>query len=215
MDIDDLLARSAPPRAERTPELREALRLLAVDVESQSRTPRRVRRGTLLAGATAAILGLGAAGAAAGDFLPRWVPWTTDQGSTCTIQFRVKPFLTPEEHLEYPHFGEDEYPAFDVSEDEYPHLSQGKVEAIQEALRFLATFDVDSIDYAQAIRDYQREEDAAIASMPPAEQQPRLTGDDLSEAAVHYEVSKELADHLASMGLPTNALGLHQLSMCP
>lgn len=68
--------------------------------------------------------------------------------------------------------------------------------AVDEAKRFLATFDLDSIDQARAIKEFQLQEDAAIASLPSAEQnpriadeqQPRLTGDDLAVNAVLSEV---------------------------
>lgn len=189
MDIDDLLSHSAPPSADRTPEFREALRLLAADAESQSRAPRRPRRVALLIGASAAIVGLGTAGATAAGFIPSWVPWATSEGSTCTIQFVAKPTSTSAEPLQ---------PAV-------------RAAAVDEANRFLATFDLASIDEARAIREFQLQEDAAIASLPSVEQeprikdeqQPRLTGDDLAVNAMLLEVSQALDAQLASKGLPT------------
>lgn len=189
MDIDDLLAQSAPPSAARTPDFREALRVLAADAESQSRTPRRPRRVALLIGTSAAIVGLGAAGATAAGFIPGWVPWATSEGSDCSIQLVAKPTSKSTEPLQ---------PAV-------------RAAAVDEANRFLATFDLDSIDEARAIREFQLQEDAAIASLPSVEQnpriedeqQPRLTGDDLAVNAVLSEVGQALEAHLASKGLPT------------
>jgi hypothetical protein len=222
MDIDDLLTQSSPLSADRTPEFREALRLLAADAESQSRAPRRPRRVALLIATSAAIVGLGAAGATAAGFIPGWVPWATSEGTNCSMQFRPRPVFTEEELLEYPNLVGDEYPALLLSEEEYPHLSEGKVRAVKEALTFLARFNLDSIDEARVVRDYQQVEDAVIASLPSVEEnpriegeeQPRLTGADLAVAAVAAEVSKALEEHLVSVGLPSDAVGVHQLSVC-
>lgn len=196
MDLDDLLTQSAPPSADRTPELRQALRLLAADVESQARAPRRTRHTALLVGATAAILGLGAAGATAAGFIPGWVPWTTDEGSSCKMQFGAKPHDTSGKTLDYT-YGEP-----------LPGGSAELRRTADEANRFLATFDLDSIDQAQAIREFQQAQDAAIASQPPAEQQPRSTGDDLALNAVWLTVSQQLDAHLASLGLPSSEQAL-------
>lgn len=196
MDIDDLLARSAPPSAERTPALKEALRLLAADAESQARPPRRTRR-TLLVGTTSALVVLGATGATAAGFMPGWVPWTTGEGSSCTMQFAAKPYWTDGDSLETEHSTEN-------------------AAAVDEANRFLATFDLDSIDEAQAIKDFQREEDAVIASMPQSEQAPLMTGDDLALNAVWLKVSRALDADLAALGLPTidEAVGVSMTWEC-
>ena len=196
MDIDELVTRSAPPTAERTPELTEALRLLAADAEAQARPARRARRAAGLLGATAAIVGLGAAGATAAGFVPGWVPWTTGEGSSCTMKFGAKPHDRFGDPLDYT-YGKP--------------LEGGSAElrrAVDEANRFLATFDLDAIDEARAIKEFQQGEDAAIAAMPPAEQQPRLTGDDLALNAVWLTVSGELDAHLASLGLPSSGEAL-------
>ena len=83
--------------------------------------------------------------------------------------------------------------------------------AVDEANRFLATFDLDSIDEARAIREFPLQEDAAITSLPSVEQNPRiedeeqqrLTGDEMAVNAVLSEVGQALDAHLASKGLPT------------
>lgn len=195
--MDDLLAGSAPPRAERTPELREALRLLAADAEAQVRAPRRKHRRVLLVGAAAAIVGLGATGATAAGFMPDWVPWTTGEGSSCTMLFEAKPYWTDGDSLETEH-------------------SAANAAAVDEANRFLATFDLDSIDEAQAIKDFQREEAAVRATMPPEEQAPLTTGDDLALNAVWLKVSRALDAHLAALGMPAidEAVGVKMTWEC-
>ncbi len=181
MDIDELLARSAPAGVERTPELKEALRLLAADAESQARPPRRTRR-TLLVGTTSALVVLGATGATAAGFMPDWVPWTTGEGTSCTMQLRVKAH-SEKETLDYERFAKEMAPVVD------------------EANRFVATFDLDSIDEARAIQEFQQVEDAVIASMPLAEQQAQVTGDELALVAKVAKVDQALHAHLASVGL--------------
>ena len=146
-------------------------------------------RVALLIGTSAAIVGLGAAGATAAGFIPSWVPWATSEGSNCTIQFVAKPTSSSTEPLQ---------PAV-------------RAAAVDEANRFLATFDLDSIDEARAIREFPLQEDAAITSLPSVEQNPRiedeeqqrLTGDEMAVNAVLSEVGQALDAHLASKGLPT------------
>lgn len=165
------------------------MRLLATDAESRARAARRPRRAVLLGAATTAILGLGAAGATAAGFIPGWVPWTTGEGSKCTIQFVAKPTSISGE----------------------PVQAAVRAAAVDEANRFLATFDLESIDEARAIQKFQEQEDAVIASLPSAEQNPRiageqqerLTGDDLAVNAVLSDVADALDADLASKGLPT------------
>ncbi len=169
---------------------------MAATAESQARAPRRTRLA-LFVGATAAIVGLGATGATAAGFMPGWVPWTTGEGSSCTMLFEANPYWTDGDSLELEHSTEN-------------------AAAVDEANRFLAAFDLDSIDEAQAIKDWQQAEDAVIASMPPHEQQPRLTGDDLALNAMWWQVGQALDAHLASMGLPTidEAVGVKMTWEC-
>jgi hypothetical protein len=173
MEIDDLLVQSAPPKADRTPQLQEALRQLAADAEALGRPRRRAHRASLVAGVTAAT---------AGGFIPGWVPWTTGAGSSCTMHFEALPSEPDNEHPG----------SFS------PEL---KTAAANEANLFLSTFDVGSIDEAQAILAFQQAQDAA-----GAEAAGRFTGDDLAVNAVSWRVAQAMEAHLSAVGLPPKAV---------
>ena len=64
MDIDDLLALSAPPVAPRTAQLRIDLQALVRHCEPPRRTRRRISRTAVGAGIVTGVLSLGAVGAA-------------------------------------------------------------------------------------------------------------------------------------------------------
>jgi hypothetical protein len=86
---------------------------------------------------------------------------------------------------------------------------------VDEANRFLGAFDYASVDEELAIREFQAEEDAAIASQPdPNERQPRLTGDDLALTAVGFEVWDALEGDLRSRGMDPALVGYGQGWTC-
>jgi hypothetical protein len=198
MDLDELLAAAAPPTARRTVDLELELRRLVREVEPTARPQRRRVRAALVGLATAATVALGTATAMAAGVVPTpgWLPWTTGTGSTCEMQFTARPLFggaTPGRR--------------------YTHAERR--EAVDEANRFLASFDYASVDEQSAIEEFQAEEDVAINGQPdPNERQPRLTGDDLAITAVGFEVWDALEDHLRSRGLDPTLVGYGQGWKC-
>jgi|GEM_PF-2938322 len=198
MDLDELLRRSAPPTARRSAGLDRAVDQLMVATEAQARSPRRLRRFGLVAATATGIIGLGTAGAVAAGLVPGWVPWATENGRSCEMQFIAQPR------------GDDGEPAA----VDYSAADQRR--AADEARRFLAGFDYHSIDKARAIAQWQRSEDAAIAATVPGEQQPRLDGADLELNAVGRVVWLRLQAHLEAEGFtrPADAVGFAQAWRC-
>lgn len=105
-------------------------------------------------------------------------------GSTCEMGFWVEE-AGPD--------GEPLHQAYSEAEKQH---------AVEVARRFIARLDVGSIDRKAAIRDWRRQESAAIAQEPPGEKQPRLHGDDLEITAVGAVVWKRLDDYLAGQHIP-------------
>lgn len=198
MDLDELLRRSAPPNARHSPALDRTLDRLVVATEAHARAPRRLRRFGFVAAATTGVVGLGTVGAVAAGLVTGWVPWATESGRSCQMQFIAQPR------------GDDGEPAT----VEYPAADQQR--AADEARRFLADFDYRSIDTSQAIAQWQRSEDAAIAATVPGEQQPRLDGADLELSAVGRVVWLRLQAHLEAEGFarPADAVGFAQAWRC-
>ncbi|GGD08648.1 hypothetical protein [Nocardioides daphniae] len=96
MDLDHLLADSAPATTRRTDALRAELRALVLATEPAPAVRRlsSVRVG-VAAAAASVFLGVGVVGAAASGLLPTpaWVPWATESGSACEMEFSVAPAL--------------------------------------------------------------------------------------------------------------------------
>ncbi|MQW77185.1 hypothetical protein GHK92_15025 [Nocardioides sp. dk4132] len=90
MNLDDLLARSAPMVTPRSPELDEDLRAMTRASGPRSRM-RRPMRLTVAAGIAAGVLGLGTVGAAA--VINNGVLWftSTSSGDSCEMEFAVQP----------------------------------------------------------------------------------------------------------------------------
>lgn len=184
--LDTLLERSAAPTTERDADLRHALTAMAAEATA----PRHRRRAGLVALGVAGVLGLGTAASAAG-LLPGWQLLPTRGGQTCEVAVVASSREAP--------------PArFSDAEQE---------RTLAEAQRYLATLDYDAVDRDEAIAAWQRDEDVAIASQPdPAEQQPRLEGDDLEVAAVQAAVTRDLDEHLAERGLDLEAVEVSWLA---
>ncbi|MGZ6744589.1 MAG: hypothetical protein ACXVD0_01680 [Nocardioides sp.] len=198
-DLDELLARSAPTTTPRDARLQHELEILATRAEGVSRRRRSGLRAALVGAVAAGVLGVGAAGAMAAGVVPTpgWVPWATDSGSSCSMQFTVTA-AGPD--------GEPPRASFTVAEQQ---------RAVDEARRFLATFDYSSVDQARAIRAWRQAEDAAMADEPAGERQPRLTGDDLALTAVGREVGRALGADLARHGVDPGLVVLGQGWRCP
>lgn len=183
MDLDELLTGSAPPVAERTPELTHELRMLVVTTHVSRRSRR--RRRALLAGVSviaAGVVGWGAADAA-GLTGGREFPWTDPAGSACTLGFAVGPASYD--------FGAE---PGSLPKHIDPAVQQ---KAVGDARRFLASFDLASVDEKSAVAKYQAIQDRIAArGMDPDP----ATGDDLIMASVGHLFGQELSAYLREHG---------------
>ena len=198
MDIDDLLARSAPPIAPRTAELRDDLRALVRECEPPRRARRRVSRTVVGSGVAAGVLGLGMVGAAA--VINDGGLWftTTSAGDACEMEFSVEPVG--------PQNAANGDPAMIMAgRTSWPSAAEQKTTAT-EARKFLARFDYGAVDRAAAVRRFDIEQRRIVATAPHGEAQPLLTGNDLETAAVGSVVSDALSTHLKARGLSPYAV---------
>lgn len=199
MDIDDLLARSAPPVAPRTTQLRDDLRALVRESEPPPRRARRrISRTAVGAGIVTGVLSLGVVGAAA--VINDGALWftTTSAGDACEMEFSVEP-VGPEDAAS----GE---PAMIMAgRTSWPSAAEQKTTAA-EARKFLAGFDYDAVDRAAAVRRFDVEQRRIIAAAPSGEAPPLLTGNDLETTAVRSVVFDALSAHLKAKGLSPYAV---------
>lgn len=198
MDLDELLGSAAPATATRSATLARELEALVVAAEAAAKPVRRRHRIGMVSAVTLGVLGVGSAGAMAAGLVstPPWVPWSTQTGSQCHMQFWVTAAGPDGEPLSR------------------PYTAAEKQRGVSAAKDFLRTFDFTSINKAQAIRAWQRAEDAAIANEPPGERQPRLHGNDLEITAVGHEVWDKLRAHLDQEGIPFEVVVPSQAWKC-
>jgi hypothetical protein len=199
MDLDELLHLSTPPIAPRTATLQHEVQRMVVNAEAAARPRRRILKVGLVSAMAAGAFSLGTAGAMATGIVPTpsWIPWATDAGSTCEMQFTASPAGPDGEPLSR------------------PYTRAEKQRAVAEAHRFLAALDYSSINEADAIREWKKAEDAAIAAQPdPNERQPRLSGDDLALTAVGHQVWNRLSADLTAHDIPTEIVVFGQGWRC-
>lgn len=198
MDIDDLLARSAPPVAARTTALAEDLHALVRESEPSRRAGRRFSRTALGTGIVAGVLSLGAVGAAA--VINDGTLWftTTSSGDACEMEFTVDP-VGPE------HAASGEPARIMAGRTTWPSAAEQEATAA-EARRFLDEFDFEVLDRAAAVRRFDAEQRRIIAAAPPGEAQPLLTGDELETTAVGFAVIDSLVAHLKAEGLSPHVI---------
>lgn len=198
MDLDDLLATSAPPVASRTTQLTHDLRALA-RVGEPHRPTRRTRTRTVVgAGIATGILGLGVVGAAAA--LSDGALWftTTSAGAVCEMEFVVHPVGTEDS-------ASGEPAAVMQNRTTWPSAAE-QARTVAEARRFLSTYDYDGVDRAAAIRRFDIAQRRIIAAAGPDEAQPLLTGNDLETTAVSRLVFDDLSAHLRREGLSPDVI---------
>lgn len=198
MDLDELLDRSAPATATRTATLQNELQRMVANAEAATRPRRNGLKAGLVSVMAAGVFSVGTAGAMAAGIVatPSWIPWATDSGSSCAMQFTASAAGPDEEHGR-------------------PYTEAEQQRAVTEANRFLASFDYSSINEADAIRAWKEAEDAAVAGQPdPDERQPRLSGDDLAITAVRHQVWNRLAADLTAHGIPTDTVVFAQGWRC-
>lgn len=90
MSLDDLLARTAPPTAPRTAALCRELDSMVLGTQPPARRSRRIGIAAAVAGT---FLSTGTVAAAAAGLIspPAWVPWGTESGRACEMEFSVVP----------------------------------------------------------------------------------------------------------------------------
>ncbi len=188
MDLDELLNTSAPPVAARTPELTHELRVLVVKTEA-ARPARRRRRALVTGLAALAVVAAGwGAADAAGLTGGRVLPWTDPAGSACTLSFGVGPVSGDPTSFDYPGDPKDVPKRIDP-------VAQEK--ALSDARRFLASFDLASVDQKQAVAQYQAGQDKVAAHCGDPDP---ATGEDLVMASLDYLFGRELDSYLRAHG---------------
>jgi hypothetical protein len=191
-NFEALLARSAPPATASTAQLTSALSFLVADTEQLARKPRRVP-ARLLAGVAlaAATFGAGAAANAAGLF-PDWgqdapsarhLHVVTSAGSDCTATYAVTP-IDPD--------------------------SPRAAEALVAAQRFLADFDIASIDVDTSTESYNRalpESTNDDQAAPDTETQTRVL-------AVGAELYSRMRKELVGQGYDATSVTITAFDNC-
>lgn len=199
MDLNDLLDRSAPRVAPRSPTLSKELNDLVVGAEATARSAGRRYRAGLVGALTAGVLGVGTVGAMATGVVstPGWVPWTTEAGATCELEFDAVPDLGP-----------------GVVSPTRTYTAAEERQAVAEANRFLDEFDYGSIDVDEAIEKWG-EGDAQVSGDPDAiRRYEAIKEDTLELGSVGREVEARLAKHLDEKGLPSGAVAVEQRWRC-
>jgi hypothetical protein len=199
MNLDDLLDHSATPVTPRTDELCDELDLLAARAETAAGATRKRLRVAIAGTTTAGLIAVAGAAAATGVLSDVRLPWTTDSGSTCRIDFDVMM------HDELN--GEPMKPRTAAMSD------TEKMAVVHEAEGFLAGFDYGSIDEDRAVRTWEREFEKANGE-PPEEVMPDLTAEDREISAVGNVVVARLLAHLKEKGLNSDAILFSQGSRC-
>lgn len=170
MDPDDLLDRSAPPIAERTPALTDLLE----DMASSSRPRRRRRRGlALVAGGGALAAGLAVAGTAAAVLVytnqnvpdatvERTVSWTSSTGHHCFVAFEFGPRPVTD-----PNYSADQGDALRAARDWVETLDLGSMHPrafVEHWYRHLQRISADHASRAALVEHYGNRSDELEAS---------------------------------------------------
>jgi hypothetical protein len=193
MDLDELLDASAPPVAARTPSLSDELAAIVAGSEAAVAPSRRRMRLVVAGSLVAGVVGLGSAATATGYFPAGHWPWSTSTGNSCQVTFDVVLNGVG---------GDVSNPAPGLAS-----MNLAERQAVLVAARqFLSSFDYASVDRQEAIAKWQAGEAKAIAGEPPAERQPKLTGDELELTALYAEVNRQLDDYLVARGLNPSAI---------
>jgi hypothetical protein len=175
-----MLEDAGPAVSARSAELEAELEALILTTETcaAKRRPSLGVRLGIAAGTALGVVGVAGVANAAGigpSF--EWVPWHTESGTSC--QFRTQ--ATPDGLLP-------------TSERDAPSERETR-RAVAAAAAYLRTFDYDSIDVAEAIRQYEVLPD-----------QPDFTGDQLELTAVNSYVAGVVNDYLEQQGLNPTAV---------
>lgn len=184
MDLDTLLDRAAPPLADRTPGLKAALGELVLAAQPVAR--RRRRRVALAGGAVGLVTAVAVGGAAAaGVGFPAGVfGWTSEEGTSCVVGVTFEP-VTP---------GEVGY-------------TTGQEPALAEARRWVAAFDIASVDRATAADQWLSHMEEISADQPTRrELEDIFQGDDLESHALSHEVYRQFEEHMTAEGYDTRPL---------
>lgn len=201
MDLNDLLDRSAPRVAPRSPALTRELDDLVVGAEATARSTGRRRRAGLVGALTAGVLGLGTAGAMATGVVstPGWIPWTTGSGATCQMEFDAVPELGP-----------------GIESPSRTYTAAEERQAVAEANRFLDELDYRTIDADEAIEKWRHLERVVRDDTDPelAERHGAVEESSLEIASIGHEVSDRVTKHLEAEGLASEAVAVEQGWRC-
>lgn len=197
MDLDDLLAASAPPVTPASPELtRHHNELVLLTREAAVPPPRRRRVGAAGALAAVGVLSVGGVAAAAG-VLPTMFPWTTDSGSACELHASAELRRNVDGTL--------------VDGSTAPEQRA----TLASAEEYLATLDLDSIDRDEAAeRWFDYLERTSADHFTRAELESQFQGDRLETHAILHEVDGRLAKHLADEGHDPNSIMASLATRC-
>ncbi|HEU4811888.1 MAG TPA: hypothetical protein VFT00_07085 [Nocardioides sp.] len=205
--LDELLAAAAPPVARRTPDLQRTLAALVADAEAAvpSGGRRLARRVGIVSLAAVGVLGVGAAGAAAG-FLP--VSW-----------FDSPTALHEERVLSSGTACEVTYAARELEDPAHRVRPAARAAAMTAAQAFLHDFDLASISVTDAVAKYEAAQAKVRASreyqaLPPDERGPELSPDELELVAVQAELSQRLSAELERRGLSLHVVDVAAGSRC-
>jgi len=150
--------------------------------------PRRRRAVVAGVGAVAVLAGGWGAAAAAGLTGGRDLPWTDPVGSRCSLNFGVNPVSNDPTSAFYPAEPDAVLKHIDP-------VAQQK--AVADGRRFLASFDLNSVDQKKAVADYQAVQAENVARGLQADP---ATGDDLIAQSIRYLFGQELVSYLRSRG---------------
>lgn len=199
MNLDELLADSAPRVTDRDAGLLEALREMSVAAEDQVGRGRRRLRRLAVSGLAALSLVVGVGGvAAATDNLPSWLPWTTSGGTTCDMT------ITAEARRD--------------ANGELIGSEQDAVEqraALSAAKAYVAKLDLSGIDMAKAEDDWLDYLGRVSVGSPSRQSlEQKFVGDDLESHALIHAVDTRVTDYLVAHGYDPRSIMITVANGC-
>jgi hypothetical protein len=199
MDLDDLLANSAPRVTERDTFLLEAMREMSVAAEDHVGGGSRRLRRLAVSGLAAFSLVAGVGGvAAATDTLPNWLPWTTSGGTTCDMTITAEARRDAKGEL----IGSEQ----DAAEQRA---------ALAAAKDYVATLDLSRIDMTRAKDDWLDYMGRVSVGSPSRETlQQKFVGDDLASHALIHAVDVQMGDYLAAQGYEPRSIMITVANKC-
>lgn len=206
MDLDTRLDEAAPRAVDQTPELQELLDRLVIAARPAPVRRRARRRLAVLAGGVAVAGALTATGAAAAAIVMSYTnanvpdslvdasfPWTSREGHPCKIGLHLGPRA-----------------------DDDPRHSSSQQAELAAAETWAASFDIESIDRADAEKRWLEHMHLVSADhRSPAQLRQVFRGDELEGYALQHEVMRQLDEHLEGHGFDPRSLNSGASVECP